>query len=161
MTWILLGFISLAVGLYLFSKKAPETNKTHDEYAKKPSKFSAKLLGAALIIFSIFSLASTSFVNIDANRVGHLKRIYAFEELPEGRIIALDGQKGPQARILGPGFHFSPFIRVLYDVEQYPTIKIPEGSYGEITSLDGAPMPDGMFIAPAIPDVKISAMLDA
>jgi len=161
MTLILLGFISLAVGLYLFSKKAPQASEINDEDAKKPSKISSKLIGAALIIFSIFSLASTSFVNIDASRVGHLKRIYAFEELPEGRIIALDGQKGPQARILGPGFHFSPFIRVLYDVEQYPTIKIPEGSYGEITSLDGAPMPDGMFIAPAIPDDKISAMLDA
>ena len=161
MTWILLGFISLAVGIYYFSKKTPEEISTEEGDKKKRSKISPQIIGAALIIFSLFSLASTSFVNIDANRVGHLKRIYAFEELPEGRIIALEGQKGPQARILGPGFHFSPFIRVLYDVEQYPTLKIPEGSYGEITSLDGAPMPDGMFIAPAIPDDKVSAMLDA
>lgn len=161
MTWILLGFISLAVGIYYFSKKTPEEISTEAGDKKKRSKISPQIIGAALIIFSLFSLASTSFVNIDANRVGHLKRIYAFEELPEGRIIALEGQKGPQARILGPGFHFSPFIRVLYDVEQYPTLKIPEGSYGEITSLDGAPMPDGMFIAPAIPDDKVSAMLDA
>ena len=161
MTWILLGFISLAVGIYYFSKKTPEEISTEEGNKKKRSKISPQIIGAALIIFSLFSLASTSFVNIDANRVGHLKRIYAFEELPEGRIIALEGQKGPQARILGPGFHFSPFIRVLYDVEQYPTLKIPEGSYGEITSLDGAPMPDGMFIAPAIPDDKVSAMLDA
>lgn len=160
MTLVLLGFVSLGIGLYYFSKKTEEGEITK-EGDKKKSRISSKIVGAALIIFSIFSLASTSFVNIDANRVGHLKRIYAFEELPEGRIIALEGQKGPQARILGPGFHFSPFIRVLYDVEQYPTIKIPEGSYGEITSLDGAPMPDGMFIAPAIPDDKISAMLDA
>ena len=161
MTWILLGFISLAVGIYYFSKKTPEEISTEEGDKKKRSKISPQIIGAALIIFSLFSLALTSFVNIDANRVGHLKRIYAFEELPEGRIIALEGQKGPQARILGPGFHFSPFIRVLYDVEQYPTLKIPEGSYGEITSLDGAPMPDGMFIAPAIPDDKVSAMLDA
>lgn len=161
MTWILLGFISLAVGIYYFSKKTPEEVSTETGDKKKRSKISPQIIGAVLIIFSLFSLASTSFVNIDANRVGHLKRIYAFEELPEGRIIALEGQKGPQARILGPGFHFSPFIRVLYDVEQYPTLKIPEGSYGEITSLDGAPMPDGMFIAPAIPDDKVSAMLDA
>lgn len=161
MTWILLGFISLAVGIYYFSKKTPEEISTETGDKKKRSKISPQIIGAVLIIFSLFSLASTSFVNIDANRVGHLKRIYAFEELPEGRIIALEGQKGPQARILGPGFHFSPFIRVLYDVEQYPTLKIPEGSYGEITSLDGAPMPDGMFIAPAIPDDKVSAMLDA
>lgn len=161
MTLILLGFLSLTIGLYLFTKNSSETSKNDEKKTSLLKKISSKAFGAILIIFSIFSLASTSFVNIDASRVGHLKRIYAFEELPEGRIIALDGQKGPQARILGPGFHFSPFIRVLYDVEQYPTIKIPEGSYGEITSLDGASMPSGMFIAPAIPDDKISAMLEA
>ena len=32
-----------------------------------------------------------------ADQVGHLKRIYAFEELPPGRVVALPGQKGPQA----------------------------------------------------------------
>ena len=75
MTWILLGFISLAVGIYYFSKKTPEEISTEDGDKKKRSKISPQIIGAALIIFSLFSLASTSFVNIDANRVGHLKRI--------------------------------------------------------------------------------------
>ena len=30
-------------------------------------------------------------MNIAADRVGHLKRIYGFSDLPEGRIVALDG----------------------------------------------------------------------
>ena len=34
---------------------------------------------------------------VDANSVGHLKRIYAFEDMQPGQIIATDGQKGPQA----------------------------------------------------------------
>jgi hypothetical protein len=83
--------------------------------------------------------ASTSFIFVDANQVGHLKRIYAFKELPPGRIIALDGEKGPQAQILGPGFHFIPLVRVLYDFEEWDVVTIPEGYYGQLTALDGRP----------------------
>lgn len=38
---------------------------------------------------------------------------------------------------------------------------MPEGFYAQITALDGAPMPSGMFMAPAIPDDRVGAMLDA
>jgi hypothetical protein len=106
-------------------------------------------------------LANTSFVFVAADQVGHLKRIYAFEELPPGRVVALSGQKGPQAGVLGPGFHFIPFVRVLYEFEEYPLVQVPEGYYGQITAVDGAPMPAGMFMAPAIPDDRMAAMLNA
>ncbi|MDX2287551.1 MAG: SPFH domain-containing protein [Hyphomicrobiaceae bacterium] len=119
------------------------------------------LLGAGLFAIGLFLLASTSFVFIDANRVGHLKRIYGFEELPPGRIVALSGQKGPQARILGPGFHLMPLVRVLYQIEETDIVKVPEGSYGELVAVDGKPMPDGMFIAPQIPDERLADMLNA
>ena len=55
-------------------------------------------------------------------------------DLPPGRIIALSGQKGPQAEILGPGFHFRPLLNVLYEVEKFDVVKIPEGYYGQITT---------------------------
>jgi len=100
-------------------------------------------------------------VLIAADRVGHLKRVYLADDLPAGRIIALPGQKGPQAEILGPGFHFRPLLNVLYDVEERSVVQIPEGYYGQITTLDGAPMPEGMFIAPVISDDKLATMLDA
>ena len=45
-------------------------------------------------------------------------------------------------------------MQVLYSVEQFPIVKVPEGSYGEIIAVDGAPMPEGMFIAPAYPRRK-------
>ncbi|WP_205470615.1 hypothetical protein [Breoghania sp. L-A4] len=121
----------------------------------------SRLAGLVLAGFGALLLASSSFVSVDADEVGHLKRIYAFEELPPGRIVAVAGEKGPQARILGPGFHFIPFVRVLYDVESFPVVTVPEGYYGQLTALDGKPMPDGMFIAPAIDDSRIGAMLVA
>ncbi len=115
----------------------------------------------ALMLAGIALMGTSSFVFIGPNEVGHLTRIYAAQELPSGRILALGGQKGRQARILGPGFHIIPLVRTLYNVEEYPVITIPDGFYGELTTLDGAPMPEGMFIAPQIADDKVAAMLDA
>jgi hypothetical protein len=123
--------------------------------------FSGRLGPVLLMAAGAFLIAQTSYVFVDADRVGHLKRIYGFSELPPGRIVALGGEKGPQAKVLGPGFHFIPLVRVLYEVEEFPVVVIPQGQYGEITALDGQPMPTGMFIAPAIADDKVEGMLNA
>ncbi|WP_395174545.1 SPFH domain-containing protein [Roseibium alexandrii] len=120
-----------------------------------------KPVGVFLVLIGGFMLMSTSFIFVDANSVGHLKRIYAFKELPQGRIIALEGEKGPQAQILGPGFHFIPLVRVIYDFEEWDVISIPEGYYGQLTALDGDAMPSGMFMAPAISDSEVGDMLKA
>ena len=124
-------------------------------------QISPRLLGLASLLFGLFLLAQTSYVFIDGDKVGHLKRIYATEQLTPGHVIALGSQQGPQARVLGPGFHFIPLVRVLYEVEQLSLVEIPNGQYGEITTADGKPMPEGMYIAPLIPDDKLEGMLDA
>lgn len=182
MIYVFLGFLAVAYGIYLLvrSRSAPQPQlpapsgrgdddddgtddlKRHLRSASRAlGGVSSALFGLALIALGLFFLASTSFVYIGANSVGHMKRIYAFEELPPGRIVALSGQKGPQARILGPGFHFIPLVRVLFDIEEYPVIKVPEGYYGEVVAKDGNAMPDGMFIAPRIPDDQLQTMLNA
>lgn len=157
MLGVLIGVVALILGaLMLFRRVGPST----------PTKPALRALfgpvgGGALLIIGLFMLSSTSFIFVDADRVGHLKRIYAFQELPPGRIIALTGEKGPQAEILGPGFHFIPLVRVLYDFEEFDVITIPEGYYGQLTTLDGEAMPSGMFMAPAIPDEQVGDMLKA
>ncbi|MCH9806808.1 MAG: hypothetical protein K0U74_03670 [Alphaproteobacteria bacterium] len=170
MLYVILGFLALGYGIWrLFFGKGGSSrkpfqssgNKQVDRARRVASGLSGPVVGIISIAVGLFLLASTSFVYIDANRVGHLKRIYAFQELPPGRIIALSGQKGPQAEILGPGFHFIPLVRVLFQVEEFPVIKVPEGYYGEIVAVDGVPMPEGMFIAPKIPDDQMAAMLTA
>lgn len=170
MLYVILGFLALGYGIWrLLSGRSggsqlpvPTSGNSRVDNAKKlVSGLSGAVTGVVSIAVGLFLLASTSFVYIDANSVGHLKRIYAFQELPPGRIIALSGQKGPQAQILGPGFHFMPLVRVLYQVEEFPVIKVPEGYYGEIVAVDGVPMPEGMFIAPKIPDDQMAAMLTA
>ncbi len=165
MLGLIVGFIAVVVGLFLLFKKTGASSLPTPSGRGKLGRLflslSSRVGGALLFLFGLFVVGSTSFVFIDAEKVGHLKRIYAFQELPPGRIIALEGQKGPQASILGPGFHFKFGIRVLYDVEEFPVITVPEGYYGELTALDGQAMPEGMFIAPAISDDKLPQMLDA
>ena len=102
---------------------------------------------SSVIIVILFLL--TSCLIIDSDKVGHLKRIYFAKSMPAGRIIANTNEKGPQARILAPGFHLIPFIRVTHDIEELPILTIQQGSYGFLVAKDGMPMPDGQFIAPA------------
>lgn len=154
---IFLGLLCAAFGIIMFLRP-PALPSDASRFRKIVAN---RGTGLGLAAIGLYLLASSSFVSIDANAVGHLKRIYAFKELPPGRIVAVSGEKGPQAEILGPGFHFIPFVRVLYDVETYPVVTVPEGYYGQLTALDGKPMPDGMFIAPAIDDSRLGAMLVA
>ena len=170
MLYVFLGFAALIAGLavLLRGRKAPVTlpvpagaPSPADGLALIKGLLGTSIGGMLLILAGLGFLASTSFVHIDGSKVGHLKRIYGLSELPSGRIVALPGQKGPQAQILGPGFHFIPLVQVLYAVEQFDVVKVPEGSYGEIVAVDGAPMPDGMFIAPQFPDKDVAAMLVA
>jgi len=114
----------------------------------------------ALGFLAIFIGASTSWVHVSPNEVGHMKRIYG-SSLTEGRIIATDGEAGYQADVLAPGFHFRPFLNVIYDVETLPAVQIPAGVYGRLEAMDGKPLPDGAVLAPAWNPGDAARMLDA
>lgn len=155
---ILVGLLAILAAIVLLLRKSEPDGADANPRFSGPVQ---KLSGAVLMIVGLVFLASSSFVLIGADYVGHLKRIYGFADLPPGHIIALNSQKGPQANILGPGFHFIPFVRVLYDVEEYQIVSIPEGFYGQITTLDGAPLPAGVFIAPQFAESDVNDMLNA
>ncbi|WP_206682717.1 SPFH domain-containing protein [Chthonobacter albigriseus] len=158
MGWIIVGFVLIVGGIGYFLRAGVGGTQDLKGAAMALGK---RLIGLGVAAVGVIMVANTSFVFVAADQVGHLKRIYGFEELPPGHVVALSGQKGPQAAVLGPGFHFIPFVRVLYDYEEFPLVTVPEGFYGQITALDGAAMPSGMFMAPAIPDDRIDQMMDA
>lgn len=163
MLYVVIGAVLILVGLQAFMRrgKPPQQSGPAGRGALIASLLGGTVAGIIMVVAGLGFLASTSFVLVNADKVGHLKRIYLAADLPPGRIIALPGQKGPQAEILGPGFHFRPLLNVLYDVEQKNVVQVPEGFYGQITTLDGAAMPEGMFIAPVIADDKLSTMIEA
>lgn len=128
--------------------------------ADKPIMITRAAQGV-LFLLGFFLLASRSFVIVDANEIGHLKLVYSYTDLPPGKIIATSGEKGKQARILGPGFHIIPLVHILYEVEFFPVISIPEGHYGLLEAKDGNPLRPDQFMADPWKTEDFKKMLDA
>jgi len=112
--------------------------------------------GLAVLMF-----IGTSFTTIDQESIGHLKRVYLASDMKPGQIIAHDSEKGPQARILGPGLHTIPFVNILYNVDEFPLVVIPDGRYGILVAKDGEPLAPGQFIAKRWKEKEFSQMLNA
>ena len=118
-----------------------------------------RLIGIAAIVFAV---ASTSFVRVPDGHLGQLFRIYGGGSLSEGRIVAVHGENGPQARILTPGFHPWFLVNVLYDVDTSNTeISIAKGRVGILTAKDGLPLRAGQAFADPFPAKFGYNMLDA
>jgi hypothetical protein len=126
-----------------------------------PRPWMDRSLKGVLVLFAILGFLSRSFIIVGGDEIGALKRIYFGDDLPPGRILALDGQKGPQAEILGPGFHLKLFVRILYDIEYYQVQEIPEGEYGLLVATDGKPINEGDYLAMPWPEGDEEMMLDA
>jgi hypothetical protein len=116
-------------------------------------------IAGIFIIF--FAVASTSYVDVPDGRSAHLFRIYAGGALPEGRIVAVNGENGPQARILPPGLHIEPLINVMYSVDtDRPEVSIPQGKVGLLTAKDGAPLRAGQAYADPFSKDRASLMIN-
>lgn len=66
--------------------------------------------------------------------------------LPDGRIIALDGEAGYQADTLAPGLHVGLWPWQ-YNVSLVKFVKIPPGKIGFVEACDGKPLPGGRIMA--------------
>jgi len=106
-------------------------------------------LRVALILVTLLAAAQTSFVVIDADKIGVLNKVYGSKSLKQGRIIAIngDGETGPQAEILGPGLNIKMMVKILYEVDSLPVHEVPLGSYGMIDAKDGLPLRAGQLFA--------------
>lgn len=143
---VALSVFAILLGILLLTRMG-----SVDEVVRQKFRINPGWLAKIIILLGLIGFVTRSFVIIDSSGAGHLKKIYLAGDLPSGRIIAVDGEKGPQARILGPGFHFIPFVRVIYDVEELPIVEIPEGSLGFVTARDGTPLHADQYIANAWP----------
>ena len=120
------------------------------------------IVRAVGLLFVVLAVASTSFVHVPDGHLGQLFRIYGGGSLPAGRIVAVNGENGPQARILTPGFHAWLLVNLLYSVDTSPTeVNIPAGKVGILTARDGAALGAGQAFADPFPDKLGYQMLDA
>jgi len=154
---IAISLIAIVVAILVSSGVGPLDEKLKNRFGR----FGPILFGQLLLVLGLIGIVTRSFVIIDSNGTGHLKRIYFAPNLPAGQIIARDGEKGPQADILGPGFHFILFGKVFYEIEELPVVEIKEGKLGFITAKDGSPLRDGQFISDEWAEQDFEKMLDA
>jgi hypothetical protein len=54
-----------------------------------------------LVLLGLFLFISTSFAIVGPEEVVHLTRVYLGKPMPSGQVIALRGEKGRQAEVLG------------------------------------------------------------
>jgi hypothetical protein len=100
------------------------------------------------VLIVLFSAVSTSFVNVPDGHLGQLFRVYGGTSLREGKIVAANGENGPQAEILTPGFHFWWLVNVIYSVDTSLTeVSIPADKVGVLIARDGAPLRPGQAFA--------------
>ncbi len=119
-----------------------------------PFKVAGGILALAVILVS-FTLSS--FRNVGENQIGVVIRTVGGGPLPPGKIIATEGEMGPQADILPPGWHpwLWPFI---YEIDTEYVIEIEEGKIALLTASDGLPLPAGEIYAPEWDDADRDKM---
>jgi hypothetical protein len=106
--------------------------------------------GALLIMapfLLVIGLLVGSSVVVPADMTGIVVKHFG-KPLPDGHIVARDGEQGPQAETLGPGWHFF-YIPLLCEVKMVPVAIIDHGKLGFVTARDGAALPDGETFAAA------------
>ena len=102
---------------------------------------------ALIALGAIWYIVTRFLVNVGAQEVAIKERRYLGRRMPQGRVVATEGEVGIQADVLKPGLHF-----VWYPVEtvvrKVPLVEIGADELGVIEAIDGEPMQTGSIFAP-------------
>lgn len=101
------------------------------------------LAGLAIAVPVLFVLAAVlaGMRYIPNNRVGIVEKLWSRQgSVPEGRIIALDGEAGFQAEVLRGGLHFGYWLWQ-YRIHKVGLVTVPQGKIGYLYARDGEPLP--------------------
>lgn len=105
-------------------------------------------LCAVIIAYKVI-LRLAGMVIIPNNGVGIVTKKFGLggkrSNLPDGKLIALNGEAGVQADTLSPGLHFGLFPWQ-FTVRVEPFTRIAEGHIGVVEARDGVPLSDGRVL---------------
>src|SRR5579872_6765939 len=100
----------------------------------------AALAAAGLAFVALFCVW-VSLRYIPHNSVGVVEKLWSLSgSVPEGHILALNGEAGYQAELLRGGLHFGLW-RWQYRVHKVPLVTIRQGRIGYVYARDGEPLP--------------------
>ena len=114
------------------------------------------ILGIPLLCVLFYRLILRVFfglVIVPEDRIGLVTKKFVLvgkQALPEGRIIATEGQAGFQAQTLAPGVYFGKWFWQ-YDITFQPFTIIPTGKIGLVLARDGAELETGSILARKVP----------
>jgi hypothetical protein len=137
MLMLTLGLMLIVIALVLFA--VPQTLNNH-----RPLGYA---VGVLAVLGSLSAIAFSTAIYVNDDQGGIVIRKFG-PDLPANRVVAAHGEKGPQAEMLGPGWHFG-YWPWLYDLTQVPTMTVEQGHVGVVMALDGKPLPAGEVFAPA------------
>ncbi|MBV7529212.1 SPFH domain-containing protein [Chitinophaga sp. sic0106] len=106
-----------------------------------------------LVLHKVILRMLFGVVIVPEDRIGLVTKKFVLlgkQELPEGRIIATDGQAGFQAQTLAPGIYFWRWIWQ-YSVSFQPFTIIPTGKIGLVLAKDGMELETGSILARKVP----------
>jgi uncharacterized membrane protein YqiK len=87
------------------------------------------------------------FRYIPNNAVGVVEKLWSPKgSVPEGQIVALEGEAGYQVELLRGGMHFG-FWRWQYRVHKVRLVTISQGKIGYVYARDGEPLPPSQTLA--------------
>ena len=127
-------------------------------HAMPPAKLPSILTAVAVVLIAFIVIMYVSVVNIGGSEVGIVEKKFGGGPLPQGRVIAANGENGIQAQVLMPGWHFF-YWPWQYKIEKAPMIEIKSGYIGLVHAIDGLSLPPNTIYAPewADPDRMIDA----
>lgn len=104
---------------------------------------------ASLLFYKFILRVFFGLVIIPEDKIGLVTKKFVLlgkQELPEGRIIATNGEAGFQAQTLAPGIYFWKWIWQ-YSIHFQPFTIIPTGKIGLILAKDGKELETGRILA--------------
>ncbi|AQT69262.1 Band 7 protein [Anaerohalosphaera lusitana] len=133
-------------------------NMEWEKTIRKPNKFVVIAGGILIAVISFAVIAAITIVNIGGDQVGIVTRKFGGGKLPAGKVLAVNGENGIQAKTLEPGWHFFKWPWQ-YDIQKVPVTDIKAGFVGLIQSKDGRSLPEDTIYAPKWeePDKMIDA----
>ena len=107
------------------------------------------VVGVAALIIVACELTGLRY--IANNRVGVVEKLWSLKgSVPEGGIIALEGEAGFQAEVLRGGLHFGLW-RWQYRIHKLPLVTVPQGKIGYIYARDGEALLPSQTLGKVIP----------
>src|ERR1700730_14645260 len=154
-------WVVVAVLYFILAAVAPALLSLFVNRARPDFRTISLLFRVVFVVIALICLLQTSYVHVESDEIAVLNKIYGTTSLPGEHIIATNGEKGPQAEILTPGWHPWFLVKVIYDVENKKVVSIPSGKYGFLNAKDGEPLRPDQFLADAFSPGHELDMLDA